>query len=73
MQTKSPGTLIQHAIERPVAMETEDAVPDVLYNRALEQDKVPDYIRVPEQDIVSEYNRAEQEDIIPVYNRLDDG
>ena len=33
MQTASPGTLVKHAIEVPVAMETNDIVPTVVYDR----------------------------------------
>ena len=32
MQTTLPGTLVQHAIEEPVAMETEDIAPAVMYD-----------------------------------------
>ena len=40
MQTTSPGTLVQHAIEGPVAMETDDGAPAVLYNRQEEMDTI---------------------------------
>ena len=40
MQTTSPGTLVQHAIEEPATMETEDNAPTVVYDRQEEIDMV---------------------------------
>ena len=51
MQKVSPGTLVQHAIEEPVAMETDDAIPKVLYNRTEETDITTVYNRLDDRYI----------------------